>query len=211
MRREPRTSESDPLRVDFIAQEHLAGLPGRLGMTIAPGKKDPYGITAAWNRNLDADLLRLRDEYSTDLIVSLVEDHELDLLKIPGLHARALALGIATLRYPIRDVDVPTDMDHHAEVVNAILAWIQRGKTTVVHCRGGHGRTGLVVATVLVALGHSARDAIAATRAARAGTVEVPAQERWVARYADVVAGRYNVASRRARRDRARPAPRGRT
>jgi protein-tyrosine phosphatase len=196
--------------VDFIAQEHLAGLPGRLGMTIAPGKKDPHGITAAWDRDLDVDLLRLRDEYRTDLLVSLVEDHELEHLKIPHLHERALAMGIATLKFPIRDVDVPTSMERHAKVVDAILAWIQRGKICIVQCRGGHGRTGLVVATVLVALGHGAREAIAATRAARAGTVEIPAQERWVECYADVLAGQRGGPPAPARRDRAAPARRGR-
>jgi protein-tyrosine phosphatase len=211
VKRVPRTSASDPLRVDFVEQEHLAGLPGRLGMTIAPGKKDPHGITAAWDRDLDEDLLRLREEYRTDLLVSLIEDHELELLKIAYLHERALVLGIATLRYPIRDVDVPASMDRHQEVVRAILAWIQRGQTCTIHCRGGHGRTGLVVATVLVALGHTASDAIAATRAARAGTVEIPAQERWVARFGEVVAERREDVRRRQAPGRRHPARRGRS
>ena len=35
-----RTSETDPIRVDFLAPADL-GLSGRLGLTLAPEKKDP--------------------------------------------------------------------------------------------------------------------------------------------------------------------------
>ena len=34
-----KTSETDPIRVDFLAAADL-GLPGFLGLTLAPGKKD---------------------------------------------------------------------------------------------------------------------------------------------------------------------------
>jgi hypothetical protein len=47
-----RTSKPDPICVDFVAQADL-DLPGRLGLTIAPGKKDRLG---RWERDLDLDL-----------------------------------------------------------------------------------------------------------------------------------------------------------
>jgi FAD/FMN-containing dehydrogenase len=65
-----RTSATHPIRVDFIPKpEH--GLAGQLGMTFAPGKK-AHGIDGHWDRDLMADLGRLRQEYATDVLVSLI-------------------------------------------------------------------------------------------------------------------------------------------
>ena len=46
----------------------------------------------------------------------------------------------------------------------------------VVHCRGGLGRSGLVAASVLVALGHPSGEAIRIVRVAREGALETPDQ-----------------------------------
>jgi hypothetical protein len=51
-----RTSVSDPLLVSFI--EGLS-LPGRLGLTMAPGKKGSSYYGSPWDRDLDVDLERL--------------------------------------------------------------------------------------------------------------------------------------------------------
>jgi protein-tyrosine phosphatase len=47
----------------------------------------------------------------------------------------------------------------------------------VVHCRGGLGRSGLVAASVLVALGHPSGEAIRIVRVAREGALGTPDQE----------------------------------
>ena len=44
-------------------------------MTFAPGKKH-HGMTGHWDRDLDTDLARLRAEYKTDLLVSLLEEQQ---------------------------------------------------------------------------------------------------------------------------------------
>ena len=62
-----RTSSNDPLRVDFLAADAV-GLSGRIGLTIAPGKKDR---ARDWDRDLTADLARLRAAYEPALLVSL--------------------------------------------------------------------------------------------------------------------------------------------
>ncbi len=78
-----RTSDSDPIRVDFVPQD-AHGLPGRLGLTFAPGKSG-RGVYANWDRDLTKDLARLRDVYGTKVLVSLIEEFEMKRASIPGL------------------------------------------------------------------------------------------------------------------------------
>jgi protein-tyrosine phosphatase len=71
-----------------------------------------------------------------------------------------------------------------ADLVTGVVDAVRGGKTVVVHCRGGLGRSGLVAASCLVVLGLRPAAAIARVRQGRAGAVETPAQEDWVRRFA---------------------------
>ena len=51
-----RTSESHPIEVGWLAGPWA----GRVGLTFAPGKQQPFALTGAWMRNLQMDLERLR-------------------------------------------------------------------------------------------------------------------------------------------------------
>ena len=178
-----KTSETSPIYVDFLDPADT-GLPGRIGLTIAPGKND--GLYR-WNRDLDADLQRLRDEYRCELLVSLMEAHEYEFLRISDLFDRARAYGIETLHFPIVDVDAPKpdEMPEFAALIERILASARAGHTVVIHCRGGLGRSGTVAAACLVALGHRPADAIERVRSVRPGAVESCSQERWVHSYCE--------------------------
>ena len=180
-----KASAASPIHVDFLAAEDT-GLPGRIGLTIAPGKKDG---PPAWHRDLDEDLLRLREEYACDLLVSLMEPHEYEWLGIPDLFERAPAHGIEVAPFPIEDCCAPPRdaMPRFAELVGRIVAAARAGKTVVIHCRGGLGRSGTVAAACLVALGHQPAMAVLEVRAARPGAVETHEQERWVEAYAETL------------------------
>ena len=177
-----KTSASDPIRVDFVPVSAL-GLPGRIGMTFAPGKKAP-GIGGSWDRDLVADLDRLRDVYRTSMLVSLVEDDELRHLGITALADGCAALGMQLVRFPIVDGDVPRSLADFDALVERIVATAREGGNVVVHCRGGLGRTGLVAAACLVACGHAPAEAVRLVRRSRPGTVETGEQERFVEEYA---------------------------
>ena len=171
------TSTQSPIRVDFVAQT-AHGLPGRLGLTIAPGKRD-----GRWNRDLTADLRRLRDHYHVDLLVSLLEPHEYKALGIATLASAAEEAGIDVMQLPIQDVSVPTSVAACGPTVAAMVTALEAGQTVVVHCRGGLGRSGLVAACCLVACGAEPDAAIARVREARPGAVETSEQVRFVARF----------------------------
>ena len=173
-----RTSATHPIRVDFLPREIL-GLDGRLGMTFAPGKK-AQGIDGRWDRDLTVDLARLRQAFATDVLVSLIEEHEFEQLDIRRLPAASEDAGILLDRFPIPDGGVPAAPAEFAVLVERTVRCLRAGKTVVVHCRGGLGRTGLLAAACLRFLGVEAVRAIEVVRAARPGTVENATQEAFV-------------------------------
>ncbi|MBW6456192.1 MAG: cyclin-dependent kinase inhibitor 3 family protein [Trueperaceae bacterium] len=179
-----RTSESDPIRVHWVPDLPTAGA---LGLTLAPGKHgQSFYHPAGWARDLDADLDRLRRHHRADVLVSLIEDHECDLLGIPDLRGRARDAGLEVRHFPITDGSVPPPWrgDAFAELVAAIRRSLDDGRRVVVHCRGGVGRSGLVAAAVATTCGDDADAAIARVREAQPHAVETREQEAYVGRFA---------------------------
>jgi protein-tyrosine phosphatase len=172
-----RTSLTDPIRVDFVPG---VALPGRLGLTFAPGKRASATWGPPWRRDLDLDLRDLRGRWGVDRLVSLIEDAELELLGIPALVARAEAAGLVIHRHPVRDVSIPPDAAAYAALVARALVAIRDGETVVAHCRGGLGRAGTFAACVLRAAGRGGDEAIAEIRAARPKAIETPEQADYV-------------------------------
>lgn len=168
-----------PIRVDFVPRP---GARGRLGLTFAPGHRDPWFLDAH-ARDLDADLRELRDTHGCQVLVGLVQAHELQALDIEALPVRAGEHGLTWLHTPIPDGGAPQQADL-VTLVAAIREALDRDRTVVVHCRAGLGRSGLVAAAVLVAEGAEPGDAQSRVRAARPGAIETAAQERMLRTFA---------------------------
>ena len=168
--------------VDFLAPESH-GLPGRLGLTIAPGKWRP-GLDHASDSLVRDDLFRLRDFYGAKVLVTLLEEFEMRKFAIPKLLSIAKKVELRSIWFPIPDVSVPADMDATVAVVEAIVGHIREAETVVVHCRGGLGRSGTIAACCLVARGRKPVEAIELVRTARPGAIEVRDQEAFVDRFA---------------------------
>lgn len=176
------TSDSDPIRVDFLPEQILPS-SGRLGMTIAPGKCN-IGMQALWQRDLQKDLKRLRHHYRVDLLITLLQPSELGQLAIPDLLDQIQIHDMQNHWFPIQDFGTPTSMAGLIELVETIWATVNRGKTVVIHCKAGLGRSGLVTASCLVALGYSPEAAFKQVRRARPGSVETSGQEQYVTEFA---------------------------
>lgn len=176
-----RTSQNDPITVDFLPADRVP-FPGKVGLTFAPGKQH-QGMHFMWNRNLDQDLDRLRNDYQTDVLVSLIESHEFEAVQIPNLISEAQARGIQTRWFPIKDMSVPTSIDELILLVQQILLNAKQDKTVVIHCMGGLGRSGLVAACCLVAVGYSPEKAIAIVRETRQYTIETQEQEDYISEF----------------------------
>ncbi|MGO8739737.1 cyclin-dependent kinase inhibitor 3 family protein [Rhodoblastus sp.] len=175
-----RTSLTHPLRIDRIRPPNCAG---EIGMTICPGKCDPYPISGggAWDRRLDADLDTIREQEATTL-VTLLENHEFRLLRVEDLEAETRKRGMEWVHLPIRDGDAPGKTFERLwiEAGEALHRELSRGALIVLHCRGGLGRTGTVAARLLMERGVTVEEAIQQVRKARLGAIETADQENYL-------------------------------
>lgn len=131
-------------------------------------------------------MLRLREVHGTDVLVSLMEPHEYVELGIPDLFTVAHACHIRTRHLPIVDTRTPDPAQAAAvdELVEAIHDDLVAGKHVVIHCRGGHGRTGTVAALALLSFGLGPEEAIKTVREAQPKALENAAQTAYVAQTA---------------------------
>jgi len=162
------------LRVDWVESPHVR--PGRLGMTICPGRGDR-------DRNLEADLAQLQTE-GVDRLLCLSTEAELDWAGVPDLGSRAVALGLNYRWLPIPDQGT-CSLREADDLVGWCRGGVERGESVVVTCMGGLGRSGMIAACALVDAGASPTAAIGAVRAARGPrAVETSGQEELVSRFA---------------------------
>ena len=83
-----RTSATHPLKISEVDVG-----PGKIGMTFLPGKKGPSVHGDAWDRDLAADVGAIKD-WGAEAVLTLVEDHELDQLRVPRLGEVIEAAGM---------------------------------------------------------------------------------------------------------------------
>jgi len=79
-------------------------------MTFAPGMRTT-GMRGRWERDLTADLRALEEEHETDVLVSLMEDHEYHGYRISELLERDRIGSIKILRFAIKDMGVPREAE----------------------------------------------------------------------------------------------------
>jgi len=63
------------------------------------------------------------------------------------------ANGMVFRSYPIPDRGLPSSVQSFAKFIDSLFDQISEGRHTVVHCRGGIGRAGIVVASILMRSG----------------------------------------------------------
>src|SRR5258705_13296211 len=174
-----KTSVSHPLQIAAI----VSGVPGsgRVGLTLCPGKYDPYAMSGAWDRDLALDLDNIRD-WGAAAIVTLLELKELKLLRVERLGEEILRRNMLWFHLPIVDVSVPDERFEREWVVagEELRSMLRRRLDVLVHCRGGLGRAGTIAARLLIELGMKPTRAIEHVRAVRPGAIETNDQERFV-------------------------------
>jgi ADP-ribosyl-[dinitrogen reductase] hydrolase len=173
-----RTSLSHPLRIATVA---VGRDFGRLGITFCPGKYDPHGGSGYWDRDLTLDLDAIRD-WGAAAVVTLLEPHEVTLLRVENLGAEVLRRQMRWFHLPIVDQSVPDrQFEQEWKIAGEELRSMLRHRLDVlIHCRGGLGRAGTIAARLLIELGRDAANAIASVRAARPRAIETIEQKEYV-------------------------------
>lgn len=180
-----KTSTTHPIRVDFVSPRSNPAV--KIGMTFCPGKVQRYAQSGSWCRSLNADILRLKEEFNIARLVCCLERHEHETLEIEPLEGYCEIHGIKLFYVPIPDGGVPSENSLKAlkASLSDVLASTDLLGLTAVFCKGGLGRTGLVTACLLQELQVAPSESIQLVRSARAGTIETIAQEQFVLSYSN--------------------------
>ncbi len=131
-------------------------VPGRLYLHSMPGRNE------RWDTFVEE-----ATRVGIDTIVCLTPDEEIQ-VKSPKY---AMAIRDGTLAwprecFPIPDYEVPDDRKAFAAFVGRVADLLRAGKTILVHCGAGIGRTGTFAICLLMALGMERATAESAVRAA---------------------------------------------
>ncbi len=119
-----------------------------------------------------------------DAVVSLVESAEERELALEEEPLFCRTYGIEFLSFPIKDRSVPASPDAVASLVDWVVSDLRRGLGVLIHCRVGIGRSSVIAACVLHALGHKHDLLFSILSRARGVPVpDTPAQVDWVRRY----------------------------
>ena len=149
-----------------------AGGSGRLGFCRLPGLA---GM-------VDADIAALR-AWQPDFVVSMTTDQEMGAVGIADLGEMLKRFDIAWHHLPVADYGgLDGDLLALWPDLSARLNSCLDGDGAVLfHCRGGRGRSGMMVLRMLVERGEHPKDSLMLLRQVRAGAVETDAQFQWAA------------------------------
>ena len=129
---------------------------------------------------LDDEIRAWRDA-GIDVVVSLLEPDEEADLDLARESASSTVSGLSFRALPIPDRGVPSSREAVAQLADQIVEALRSGKTVVVHCRQGIGRSAMMVAAALITGGLSAETSVNAIRESRGLEVpETQAQRQWI-------------------------------
>ena len=132
------------------------------------------------------DEIRSLKSSGVDAVVSLLERPETEELEITEEQALCEANGISFLSFPIPDRNVPPSGREALDFAGSVSNLLRMGRSAVIHCRQGVGRSALIAACVMALGGVPVDDAFEKIENARGCPVpDTPEQRRWVVQLAE--------------------------
>jgi len=127
-------------------------------------------------------------DFGINQIVSLLGNSESFALGLKDERCLTESNGMTFLSFPIRDCCLPSSIEKFIELTKRLHQEITQGENTVIHCRAGIGRTGIVAAGILLHGGFTAEDAFEKISEKR--KVQVPdtqEQKEWIISNAKII------------------------
>lgn len=130
--------------------------------------------------SFEADMAHIRD-WQPAIVMSLTTDAEMVRLGQRDLGQAFVAMGARWIHLPIEDYGVPTGEPRKAWpiVSRAALRALKGGGRVLVHCKGGCGRSGMVVLRLMVMAGEAPVSALERLRAVQPDAIETSGQMNW--------------------------------
>jgi protein-tyrosine phosphatase len=127
------------------------------------------------------DEIRSLRKQGMDVLVSLLTATEVEELDLADEEASCRTLGLHFLSFPILDRSVPDSTPAALEFARSLSQLRLDGKTIVIHCRAGIGRSSIIATAVLTLEGASPIAALERIAAARGCPVPDTAEQvAWV-------------------------------
>lgn len=144
--------------------------PSRLAIVLRPRGGD----------GLQADLEQVRDA-GIHVLVSLLTPEDNEDLELTEEGRIATELGMRFISFPIEDRCTPPDLPAFRKLVAELRDEVSAGHAVGAHCRGCIGRATVLLASVMVALGWDASEALRLIEKARGYMVpDTPEQLEWI-------------------------------
>jgi len=148
--------------------------PGRVAIMPRPRGGD-------W---LEDEVRSLREE-GVDVLVSLLEAHEIEGFELEREPEVSKAAGIEFLSHPIPDHGIPASFEEASALVRDLERRLGEGRGVAIHCFAGVGRSATIAAAVLLAHGVPLDETLDLLGQARGFPVpETPEQLEWLERFA---------------------------
>ena len=124
------------------------------------------------------DAISTLKQAGTNMLVTLMFDEEMEKNNAQSLPDECEKQGIEWVQLPILDDAAPSQAFESEWAVKKanILEVINNQGTIAVHCKGGSGRTGLVIGLILLACGWSGEKVVEAVQQMRPKALKHPVQ-----------------------------------
>lgn len=148
---------------------------GSLILTPCPGLKE----TSV------AEALKDLKAAGASALVTLMPEEELEAQGVDALPSLCAEQQLEWFHLPIADEQIPlADFDGAwAHSHRRLQQLLDQGRSVAIHCKGGSGRTGLIVARLLMERGLSRDQAVAQVQALRPKAIQHPAHVAWLAQF----------------------------
>jgi protein-tyrosine phosphatase len=132
---------------------------------------------------LEDEMISLCESH-VDAVVSLLEPDEISELDLEQEEFFCRKHGMAFYSFSIPDRNIPSSMAAAQKFVQQLMNLLSEGKSLVIHCRQGIGRSSMIAACALVKNGDSVAHAFETIELARGCQVPDTQEQRdWVGRF----------------------------